>query len=366
MVLDGGVDRAAAGRSAGDNDTRSSGNDSNELYHLNDEIFRQVLAQGPDGLLVCDDEGTIVFVNDAVCRLTGYETGQLIGRSVELLVPEAARTRHVHLRSTFANDPRPRPMGRGVALSATRSDGSEFSVEISLSPIEQSGRTMTIASIRDITERLQDAERLRATQEMLTLSSERERIARDLHDTVLQRLFGLGLELQAIAMKEPGDTGSRLEIAVDEIDTIIKEIRTSVFTLGAARREGSLGQELGDIIAQSARVLGFSPRLNIQGPLENMISPGLRPDLTAALREALANVARHARATMVSVDIVVQDYSLLLRVLDNGCGLPDDFASNPGSGLRNLQARADSHGGGCRLESPPDGGTRIEWSIPLL
>ncbi len=372
MVLDGGVDRDASGRSTGDKDVHSFGNDSNglhelnELSDLNDEIFRQVLAQGPDGLLVCDDEGTIVFVNDAVCRLTGYEPGQLIGRSVDILVPEAARTRHVHLRSTFAQDPRPRPMGRGVALSAKRSDESEFSVEISLSPIEQSGRTMTIASMRDITERLQEAERLRTTQEMLTLSSERERIARDLHDTVLQRLFGLGLELQAIAMKEPGDTGSRLENAVDEIDTIIKEIRTSVFTLGAARREGSLGQELGDIIAQSARVLGYSPRLNIQGPLENLITPRLRPDLTAVLREALANVARHSHATMVAVDIIVRDYSVLVRVLDNGHGLPADADSGAGNGLRNLRTRAESHGGTFLVDAPSEGGTLIEWTIPLL
>jgi PAS domain S-box-containing protein len=316
--------------------------------------------------LLCDERGTIVLVNDALCRLTGYSRHELIGASVDMLVPARVRDQHGRLRTQYAQDPRPRPMGRGLTLSATRADGQEFSVEISLSPVSHATGTLTIASIRDITERLQEAERLRSTQEMLTLSSERERIARDLHDTVLQRLFGLGLELQAIAMRELGNTGVRLENAVDEIDTIIKEIRTSVFTLGAARREGSLGQELGDIIAQSARVLGFSPRLNIQGPLENMISPRLRPDLTAALREALANVARHARATVVSVDIVVQDYSVLVRVADNGIGLPSNFDANPGNGLHNLRARAHGHGGRCTTESPPEGGTRIEWSIPLL
>lgn len=332
---------------------------------LTDEILREVLAQGPDGLLLCDESGSIIFVNDALCRLTGYEPDELLGESVEILVPTSVRTRHEGLRATYARDPRPRPMGRGVALSATRADGREFSVEISLSPIQQADRTLTIASIRDITERLQEAERLRTTQEMLTLSSERERIARDLHDTVLQRLFGLGLELQAIAMKEPGETGTRLEVAVDEIDTIIKEIRTSVFTLGAARREGSLGQELGDIIAQSARVLGFSPRLNIQGPLENLISPRLRPDLTAALREALANVARHSRATTVSVDIVVQDNLVTVRVVDNGRGLPPGSDSGAGNGLRNLRTRAESHGGTFDVRAPADGGTRVEWMIPL-
>ena len=350
---------------AGGASTASTASDS--LSHtLSDDVLRQVLSQGPDGLLLCEENGTIVFVNDALSRLTGYEPEQLIGQSVDILVPNQARSRHAQLRAKYGEDPKPRPMGRGLTLTAMRADGGEFSVEISLSPVDSPSRQLTIASIRDISERLEEAERLRSTQEMLTLSSERERIARDLHDTVLQRLFGLGLELQAIAMKEPGESGLRLETAVDEIDTIIKEIRTSVFTLGAARREGSLGQELGDIIAQSARVLGFSPRLNIQGPLENLVSPLLRPDLTAALRESLANVARHSRATMASVEIVVQDHSVTVRVVDNGLGLPADIDLNSGNGLRNLRTRAKVRGGSCVIESPGGNGTRIEWSVPLL
>lgn len=332
---------------------------------LDDAVLRQALEEGPDGLLIANTEGTIRFVNQALCRMTGYKPDDLLGRSVEVLVPERTRPRHKDLRHGYAQDPKPRPMGLGVALAATRSDGSEFAVEISLSPVSDPRGEFTIASIRDISERLEEAERLRTTQEMLTLSSERERIARDLHDTVLQRLFGLGLEIQALAMKDLGGVTPRLEHAVDEIDLIIKEIRTSVFTLGAARREGSLGQELGDIIAQSARVLGFSPRLSIEGPLENMVSAQIRPDLTASLREALANVARHSQATIVSVDLVVQDYLLTMKVSDNGIGLSPDVMNSPGSGLRNMQSRAHDHHGSCLVRSGSDGGTILEWSVSL-
>jgi signal transduction histidine kinase len=262
-------------------------------------------------------------------------------------------------------------MGRGLTLAAVRSDGTEVAVEISLSPVSSPMGAMTIASIRDITDRLADAERLRATREMLTLSSERERIARDLHDTVLQRLFGLGLELQAMAMKQSGlpdseSTVARLETSVDEIDHIIKEIRTSVFTLGAAKREGSLGQEIGDILAQSARVLGFSPRLRIEGPLEHMVSGALRIDLAASLREALGNVARHSKATVVSVDLIVHNYTLTMRVIDNGVGLPQDAQSSPGNGLRNLSTRATTHGGTCELIALDEGGTLVEWIVPVV
>ncbi len=332
---------------------------------LDDAVLRQALEEGPDGLLIADSAGTIRFVNSALCRMTGYAPNDLLGQPIEVLVPDRIRRHHKDLRNGYIAEPRPRPMGRGLALTATRSDGSEFAVEISLSPVSDTRERFTIASIRDISERLEEAEQLRNTQEMLTLSSERERIARDLHDTVLQRLFGLGLEIQALAMKDSGTATPRLEHAVDEIDLIIKEIRTSVFTLGAARREGSLGQELGDIIAQAARVLGYSPRLSIEGPLENMISARIRPDLTASLREALANVARHSRATTVAVDLVVHDYSLVMKVTDNGRGLPLDAMSKAGNGLQNMQARAQDHGGSCVLRSETNGGTTVEWTISL-
>ena len=352
-----------------------SGDDKNHnrprLEVLSDAILHQAIISSPDGLLICDAAGTIRFVNDALCTMVAYTSDQLIGQQVEMLVPSREHDTHVQRREGYIESPHSRPMGRGLTLSAVRSDGTEVAVEISLSPVSSPMGSMTIASIRDITDRLADAERLRATREMLTLSSERERIARDLHDTVLQRLFGLGLELQALAMKQSGlpdsdSTVARLETSVDEIDHIIKEIRTSVFTLGAARREGSLGQEIGDILAQSARVLGFSPRLRIEGALEHMISGPLRIDLTASLREALGNVARHSQATVVSVELVVQDYTLTMRVIDNGIGIPQDAQSSPGNGLRNLSTRAETHGGSCTLVPLEAGGTLVEWIVPVV
>ena len=349
--------------------------ETNSGHHLpellTDAILRQAVVHSPDGLLICDHDGTIRFANEAICEMTGYSPDQLSGQRVEMLVPVVERDTHVQRREGYIESPHSRPMGRGLTLAAVRSDGSEVAVEISLSPVSSPLGGMTIASIRDITDRLADAEHLRLTREMLTLSSERERIARDLHDTVLQRLFGLGLELQAMAMKQSSlpdsePTVTRLETSVDEIDHIIKEIRTSVFTLGAARREGSLGQEIGDILAQSARVLGFSPRLRIEGALENMVSGDLRVDLAASLREALGNVARHSQATVVSVELVVHDYTLTMRVIDNGVGLPKDAQSSPGNGLRNLSTRATTHGGTCNLIPLETGGTLVEWIVPVV
>jgi PAS domain S-box-containing protein len=341
------------------------------LEVLSDAILHQAILSSPDGLLICDATGSIRFVNEALCLMLGYTTDQLLGQPVELLVPTREHDTHVQRREGYLESPHSRPMGRGLTLSAVRSDQSEVAVEISLSPVASPMGSMTIASIRDITDRLADAEKLRTTREMLTLSSERERIARDLHDTVLQRLFGLGLELQAMAIRKSAQAGTeqtviKLETAVDEIDHIIKEIRTSVFTLGAAKREGSLGQEIGDILAQSARVLGFSPRLRIEGPLEHMVSGALRIDLAASLREALGNVARHSKATVVSVELIVHNYTLTMRVIDNGIGLPQDAQSSPGNGLRNLSTRATTHGGTCELIPLDEGGTLVEWIVPIV
>ena len=335
---------------------------------LPDEILHEALLHSPDGLLICDADGTIRFVNDALCAMTKYPADELLGQRVEMLVPAAERDTHVQRRGGYLESPRTRPMGRGLTLAARCSDGTEVAVEISLSPLSSLLGGMTVASIRDITDRLHDAEHLRATREMLALSNERERIARDLHDTVLQRLFGLGLELQAMTLGKVALAG--LENSVDEIDKIIKEIRTSVFTLGAARREGSLGQEVGEILAQSARLLGFSPRLRIEGALENMITGTLRIDLVASLREALGNAARHSMATIVAVEITVEvtgkNYSLKMRVIDNGVGFQRDLEPTAGNGIHNLFARAQAHGGTCHISVPEGGGTVVEWSVPVV
>ncbi len=334
------------------------------MGELDDVILRRALDESPDGVLICDHDGVIRYTNKALSAITGFTENELVGQLVEKLVPGRHHD-HRRQRARYAAHPRTRPMGANLQLLANRSDGSEVPVEISLSPVVSAEGSFTIASVRDISGRLRAEERLRQTRDALTLSAERERIARDLHDTVLQRLFGLGLELQALGMNTGASVAERLDTSVDEIDRIIKEIRTSVFTLGAAERAGSLGQELGDIINQSSRVLGFTPRLRIEGPVEHMLDETTRVDLVATLREALANIARHSRATSASVDLVVADNRLSLRVIDNGIGPPASTDGVVGNGLRNMAARAASHDGHFVLEAGEDGGAILHWSVPL-
>lgn len=331
---------------------------------LDDVVVRTVIEGSPDGLLISDHQGRILFANTALSDMTGWPPDELVGQPIEVLVPEDVRGRHAQHRTSYQESPSVRPMGQGLQLAARRRDGSLLHVEISLSPVASADGVLTVASIRDVTDRLEAERRLRLADEALTLSDERERIARDLHDTVLQRLFGLGLELQATGMRADPLTAERLETAVDEIDRIIRDIRTSVFTLGASRRAGSFGQELAEVATQAKRVLGFAPHLRFDGPVESLVTGDIRTELVATLREALGNVARHARAREAIVELAC-DEDLTLRVLDDGVGLPDGFQPGTGNGIPNLAARAQRLGGSCSVENRPSGGVELVWRVPL-
>jgi len=327
--------------------------------------------QLPDGVVVCGRDGTISLVNDTFIRMSGYERDELLGMPIDGLVPSKIRHRHVGLRRDFMEEGATRPMGAGLSLHLQRRDDELLPVEISLAPITNgvagtaNASLAVLAIVRDVSERRRAEEALRTTGELLSLASERERIARDLHDTVLQRLFGLGLELQALAMRAQPTVAERVEEAVDEIDLIIREIRTAVFTLGAASRAGSFGQELNTVVSQAKRVLGFSPRLRLDGPVESAISQEIRTELLASLREALANVGRHSGGTEAEIDLTAAEQTLTLRVLDNGKGVPSTFDTASGNGLRNMAERARLLGGDCSLSPRPERGTELLWWVPL-
>jgi PAS domain S-box-containing protein len=327
-------------------------------------LLRQIVEHAPDGVAVTDAAGVIVLSNATLSNLSGYERSELVGHSVDRLVPDAQRDTHEQYRVGFHHEGGARPMGLGRALSLRRKDGTLVAVEVGLSTVNVGDRVFTVAAARDVTERLRVTEDLRQVNDLLTVAHERERIARDLHDTVLQRLFGLGLDLQALEMQAPAAIVGRITHAVDEIDRVVREIRTLVFTIGSAYREGSFGQELGVVTAQASRLLGFTPHVRIQGAVEAAVPDPVRVEMMATLREALSNVARHAHATSADVEISADDW-LVLRVTDNGAGLPPGFDPRRGNGLHNMRERSRILDGTFEVQSRPGGGTAVEWRVPL-
>jgi PAS domain S-box-containing protein len=467
---------------------RSAGIDA-----LGNDLSWTLLDAAPDGMLIVDQNGEIVFVSDQAAALLACTAEDLVGRRVEDLVPEDARPTHRSARARYQAAPAIRPMGAGLQLRARRIDGTEFPVEISLSPLSLSGETYTVAALRNVTERVEaedylhrvlhtldatddgvfifdadslrysyvndgavrlvgysrdelltmtplhlnprstaadyrrlidtlqanpnhavmheavlvakdgheipvektfqsapvgrgDArwvvalarnisERLAAEEELrrnqdalrdaeqvLLLASDRERIARDLHDTVIQRLFGAGLQLQAASAGADELTRERMQATITDLDETIKELRSAIFALqGSGPTPRGLRGRLVDVITDAGAGAGFEPRIQFEGAIETM-DERIATHLEAVVREAVTNVARHAEAGQLRVAISLDQEEVILVVTDNGKGVPDDVVG--GRGLSNLASRAEELGGNFEIQRSPDGGSRLEWRVP--
>jgi signal transduction histidine kinase len=212
----------------------------------------------------------------------------------------------------------------------------------------------------------------RENQQRMILLEDRDRIARDLHDHVIQRLFAAGLTVESVAARPGSDeTSLRLRRVVTELDETIRQIRTSIFQLrGPMTAEvGTTRSAVLSVVSELEPVLGFEPRVTFAGPVDLAAPDASVDDLIAALREALTNVARHAKARCVDVAVAATTDSLVLEVTDDGVGIGD---GSRWSGLANLRARAEHHGGtftiGPIAEPPMDNyrqGTLLRWTIPL-
>ena len=216
--------------------------------------------------------------------------------------------------------------------------------------------------------RLAEAElaEVRTAQEIL---AERDRVAMDLHDRVIQRLFANGINLQAaLGLADGPALRSRLENVVDELDATIKEIRSVIFGLtqppermGRTEPAGLHAQLLA-ITSQAAEVLGFEPRVSVRGQVDGAPSPQVTSHLLAVAREALSNAARHAHASRVEVDLEITGKEILLAVSDDGTGIGEVTRR---SGLANMAGRAKALGGTFQVSSDSaGGGTRLEWRVP--
>ena len=453
---------------------------------LDDQTVWGLVDAAPDGIVLTDESGRILLVNSQTEQLFGYDRGELLGREVEELLPERFRQVHRAHRTRYRAEPRIRAMGAGLELRGRRSDGVEFPVEISLSPLasdqglrmmavvrdvtdrvdaeaqarevrelldatrdavsivdvaslrfkhvnqglidqvgysreELLGMTMlhitpefTAASLRDllsslergdlqsmtfttthrhrdgadipveillqvipdeegrplgyvkiarnIQDRLETERLLRQAEGDLRLSDERDRIGRDLHDLVIQRLFAAGMSLQAMSTQiDRPEHRTRLGAVVDELDETIREIRTVILRLEDIGTGSGVRAEVLRILNQEQSALGFEPHLRCVGPIDS-IPQQVADHLFPTLREALSNVARHAQASAASVLISV-DEQLRLCVEDNGVGMADE--TRPGNGLRNAAARAAELGGTYRATPGSRGGTTLEWTVPL-
>lgn len=251
--------------------------------------------------------------------------------------------------------PLPADVGVRGSLLVLRSAGSarfaEFDLDVASSLAGHAALALDRADVR-------------AARAELAALEVRDRIARDLHDHVVQRLFAVGLNVQAVSgMLGAGAASERLELQIDEIDATIRQIRTTIFGLQAPRSSAEdLRTQVTAVAIATSVALARPPEVVFRGPVALLVPPELHADVVAVVREALTNVGRHAGAQHVRVLVAASVDEILVEVVDDGRGMPGETAR---SGLANLRSRATDRGGSFTTSGRSGPGTRLRWSVPL-
>ncbi len=236
-------------------------------------------------------------------------------------------------------------------------------------------RNMLLAELHRVNSELEDRVRTKAHQlnrqrSKLALFEERDRIARDLHDRVIQRIFAAGLQMSSlgrIARKEAATQGGdsmlaeSLDVVAMELDLAIRELRNSIFELTSVGDQDNVEQVVLDIASRASRILGFKPRVDVTGQVVG-ISADLVAQLASVIQEGLSNVARHARASSVEVAVHATEHDLRVRITDDGIGLPEPLPRT--SGVSNLRNRARQLGGSATWGNAEPSGTVLTWQVP--
>lgn len=321
-----------------------------------------IVAASDDAMISVGPSLLVQTWNPGAQRLFGHSEQHILDRTIDILMPETAfdafRTVVEQIRSQGHAD--------SYQSRWHRADGTDVDVAVTVSPMRDAeGALIGFSTVaRDITHQLAAQAELAAARADREVMAERDRIARDLHDMVIQRVFGAGLALQSITTRAGHpDSASRIHKVIDELDATIRELRGTIFNLNQpTQKAASLRAQVLDETAGAQDRLGFAPTVEFAGPVDAALPDETAAHLLAALREALSNIARHAHASTAWVAVHAGD-ELLLEVTDNGLGI--DPAVTRSSGLTNLRRRAEKLGGTFEVTNRPDGGTRLRWLIPL-
>ena len=208
--------------------------------------------------------------------------------------------------------------------------------------------------------------RLHQRAQEVAVYEERDRLARDLHDTVIQRLFAVGLSLQSMASTPSAERiVDGLGGAIRDIDDTIRQVRTTIFGLGSAGFGRGIRATVLSLVRELTPVVGSNIEVSFHGPVDSAIPDRVAEHLLATVREALTNIGRHAEATEARLDLTVEKGVCSLEVVDNGRGIGDQPSGQGGLGLVNLRSRAEKLHGSFTVESPAGGGTSLTWQVPV-
>lgn len=341
--------------------------------------FRTLLSYAPAPILTVDAAGSIFFANDAACKLFGFEPGSLPGTPVDLLVPENLGDVHATHRSSYLAEASPRPMGRGRQIRGRKKDGTEFPIEVALSPMATEGKPRVVCFITDLTDREKsEQEKIRGYQEKLQQMAfeaarveqrERRRIAVDLHDHIGQALALAKIKLEATRETLSGEPRRVVDDVVQLVAQSIVDTRTLTFDLSPP-----ILYDLGLKPALSWLVEDVEKRCGIAVELEADDEPVPLDDERAALvfravRELLMNVFKHAKSPTAKVILRRHGPDVVIGVEDQGVGF--DVASlasqgPAGFGLFSLREQISRLGGTVEIASDARLGTSVSLRVPIL
>lgn len=333
---------------------------------LSSDEYQAIFDASPDGLLVVDANGVIRAANPRAEELFGWTTNELVGQSVDMLVPEGVGASHRTHRARFVADPHNRPMGVGLDLRGLRKDGTTFPVEISLSPwTPDDGQMSVICTVRDVSDyrRLQNFSEgaLRATEE------ERQRIARELHDDTAQRLATLILRIRRLAME--ADPEKRSEMLEDVRDEVV-DATEGVKRMARGLRPPEI-EELGLALAITAHVRSLREGADFPvetelGSVEQYLSDTAKLAVYRIVQEALSNARRHGNAEGALVRLYLEGSKVVAEVTDRGRGFLPSRAMDGGGGLGlvGMRERATMVGGMLTIDSVPGEGTTVRVTVP--
>jgi PAS domain S-box-containing protein len=335
------------------------------------DLYKALLIAAPDPIVTVDKDGEIVMVNRQAERVFGYGSEELIGQSVETLLPENLRGRHVHHRTDYIGNAQVRPMGAGLQLVARCKDGRELPVEISLSPVLTTEGAFVTTVIRDISERKQAEDSLRDLSARLISAQEEERsrIARELHDDFNQRLALLAVDLEQLAGRQPT---SREELT-DCLQALLrrtKELSSDIHRL-SHQLHPSILQHLGLVVATRSFCKEISDQNGIHIELVHHGVPISLPGnialcLYRIVQEALRNVIKHSGAESARVEFKGSPDELTLRISDDGMGFdPESARTRRGLGLLSMRERLRLVNGTISFGRSEPAGTRIDVRIPF-
>ncbi|MFD1938549.1 MULTISPECIES: sensor histidine kinase [Nonomuraea] len=326
---------------------------------MSDADLAQVLLPDPreQSLTVAAVEGEgAEELAEALFEVSATLAGEVFAQGEPMIVPDA----DVPLRRLGYGPELMVPLGampnvRGVLALARYSGRLPFSdadQQMLHAFADQAAIALELAEAR------RDAERL-------GLLEDRDRIAKDLHDVVIQRLFATAMTLMStVRLVEQPEAAKRVHHAIDELDETIRQIRSTIFALQGPPEEAapSLRSRIVELVEGAGAHLGFMPGLRMEGQIDTLVPEPAAEHLLAVLREALSNVVRHSHASQADVAVEVAGGELTLTVADRGVGVGEVKRR---SGLRNIEDRAARLGGTAELETPHGGGTRLRWHVPL-